>query len=49
MTLRDIASYVFLALIWGLSFLVLLHVVEAFGWVGAVSLESAPTPVGVLK
>ena len=40
MTLRDIASYVFLALIWGLSFLVLLHVVEAFGWVGAVSLRA---------
>lgn len=34
---RDIASYLFLAIAWGLSFLVLVRVVEAFGWVGAVS------------
>jgi len=37
---RDIAAYLFLAVVWGLSFLVLLRVVQAFGWVGAVSLRS---------
>ncbi|TGQ71440.1 MAG: DMT family transporter [Mesorhizobium sp.] len=37
---RDIASYIFLAVTWGLSFLVLLKVVHAFGWVGAVTLRS---------
>jgi drug/metabolite transporter (DMT)-like permease len=36
----DFASYVFLALAWGLSFLVLLKVVHAFGWIGAVTLRS---------
>ena len=36
---RDIAAYSFLALAWGLSFLLLLKVVEAFGWVGAVTLR----------
>ena len=36
----DLASYVFLALAWGLSFLVLLKVVDAFGWIGAVTLRS---------
>ncbi len=34
---RDIIGYVFLALAWGLSFLLLLKVVEAFGWIGAVT------------
>lgn len=34
---RDIVSYVFLAAAWGLSFVVLVRVVDAFGWVGAVS------------
>ncbi|MEA3536295.1 DMT family transporter [Rhizobium sp. CC-YZS058] len=37
---RDLASYLFLALAWGLSFLVILHVVDGFGWVGAVSLRA---------
>ncbi|MHC5231223.1 DMT family transporter [Brucella sp. LJL56] len=37
---RDIATYIFLALAWGLSFLVVLRVVEAFGWVGAVAFRS---------
>lgn len=36
---RDIAAYVFLAITWGLSFLVLLKTVEAFGWIGAVTLR----------
>ena len=37
MTGRQIAGYVFLAITWGLSFLVLLRVVDAFGVIGAVS------------
>jgi len=37
MKARDIASYIFLAITWGLSFLVLLRVVDAFGWIGAVT------------
>ncbi len=37
---RDIATYIFLAVAWGLSFLVVLRVVEAFGWVGAVTFRS---------
>lgn len=36
---RDLAEYCFLALIWGLSFLVLIRVVDAFGWIGAISLR----------
>ncbi|AVH43558.1 DMT family transporter [Agrobacterium tumefaciens] len=42
---RDFAAYVFLALAWGMSFLLLLHVVEAFGWIGAVTLRSLVTAV----
>lgn len=34
---RDLAAYLFLAIAWGLSFLLLLKVVAAFGWVGAVT------------
>jgi drug/metabolite transporter (DMT)-like permease len=37
MTIRDSASYVFLAIVWGLSFLAMLRGVEAFGWVGVVT------------
>ncbi|BAB49716.1 DMT family transporter [Mesorhizobium japonicum] len=37
---RDIAAYAFLTVTWGLSFLVLLKVVHAFGWIGAVTLRS---------
>ncbi|MBS0247650.1 MAG: DMT family transporter [Proteobacteria bacterium] len=37
MTSKDSASYVFLAVVWGLSFLVMLRAVETFGWVGAVT------------
>jgi drug/metabolite transporter (DMT)-like permease len=37
MSPRDLAGYVFLAPVWGLSFLVLVRVVDAFGWVGAVT------------
>lgn len=40
---RDLAAYVFLALAWGMSFLLLLQVVEAFGWIGAVTLRSLVT------
>lgn len=35
----ELAAYMFLAIAWGLSFLLVLHAVEAFGWVGAVSLR----------
>lgn len=34
---RELAAYLFLAVAWGLSFLVLLQAVDAFGWVGAVT------------
>lgn len=34
---RDVVSYSFLALAWGFSFLLLLKVVDAFGWIGAVT------------
>jgi drug/metabolite transporter (DMT)-like permease len=37
---RDLADYVFLALAWGLSFLLLLRVVAAFGWIGAVTFRA---------
>jgi len=37
---RDVVEYVFLALVWGVSFLVLLQVVEAFGFIGAVAFRS---------
>lgn len=37
---RDVAAYIALAWIWGLSFLLLLKVVEAFGWIGAVSFRA---------
>ncbi|GAB1617784.1 DMT family transporter [Pseudomonas sp. NGC7] len=37
---RDLAAYLFLAIAWGFSFLVVLKTVHAFGWVGAVSLRS---------
>lgn len=40
MQARDIVAYSFLALAWGLSFLLLLQVVHAFGWVGAVSFRA---------
>ncbi|MCI9867108.1 DMT family transporter [Rhizobium skierniewicense] len=35
----QLAAYLFLAVAWGFSFLLVLHVVEAFGWVGAVTLR----------
>ena len=37
---RDIATYIFLAVAWGLSFLVVVQVVAAFGWAGAVAFRS---------
>lgn len=36
MTPKQLAAYAFLAVTWGFSFVILLHVVEAFGWAGAV-------------
>lgn len=35
----ELAAYLFLAVAWGFSFLLVLHVVAAFGWVGAVTLR----------
>ncbi|WP_428029241.1 DMT family transporter [Ancylobacter sp.] len=40
MTPRDIASYVFLALVWGMSFVVMDNNIRAFGWAGAVAFRS---------
>ena len=40
MTPRQFAIYLFLAVTWGCSFVILLHVVAAFGWAGAVTLRS---------
>jgi drug/metabolite transporter (DMT)-like permease len=40
MKFRDLASYVFLAVTWGSSFVVVLRVVQAFGWVGAVTFRA---------
>ena len=37
MRARDILVYMFLSVAWGLSFLLLLHVIAAFGWVGSVT------------
>lgn len=37
---RAIAAYVFLALVWGLSFMIVLHVVSAFGWAGAITFRA---------
>ena len=37
---RHIVDYLSLAVIWGLSFVLLLKVVAAFGWVGAVAFRS---------
>lgn len=37
---RDLAAYLYLAIAWGLSFVVLLKAVAAFGWVGAVSFRA---------
>lgn len=37
---KDLAVYAFLAVAWGLSFLLVLKIVAAFGWVGAVTFRS---------
>ena len=37
---QDLAAYIFLAIAWGLSFLVILLVIDAFGWIGAVTLRA---------
>lgn len=36
----DIFDYILLALIWGLSFLLILRVTHAFGWIGAASFRA---------
>ncbi|WP_245637228.1 DMT family transporter [Burkholderia singularis] len=40
MKTESVVSYLFLSIIWGLSFLVVLKVVNGFGWVGAVSFRA---------
>lgn len=40
MKARDLVAYLYLAVSWGLSFLILLKAVEGFGWVGAVSFRA---------
>ncbi|MFZ1773532.1 MAG: DMT family transporter [Rhizobiaceae bacterium] len=40
MNARQLFTYLHLGLTWGLSFTVLLHVVEAFGWAGSVAFRS---------
>ena len=37
---RDLVAYLYLAIAWGLSFVVLLKAVAGFGWVGAVSFRA---------
>ena len=37
---RHLLTYTVLALVWGLSFMVVVHVVKAFGWAGTVSLRA---------
>lgn len=37
---RALAAYVFLALVWGLSFMIVLNVVAAFGWAGAITFRA---------
>jgi len=37
---RHLLTYAVLAIVWGLSFMVLVHVVKAFGWAGTVSLRA---------
>ena len=37
---RQLIDYVALALIWGVSFLLVLKVVQAFGWIGAVTFRA---------
>jgi drug/metabolite transporter (DMT)-like permease len=36
----DLAAYLFLAVVWGLSFIVIVETAEAFGWVAAVSFRA---------
>lgn len=40
MRARQVIDYVAMALVWGVSFLLLLRVVRAFGWVGAVTFRA---------
>lgn len=40
MSSRDLASYLFLALVWGSSFVVMDHNIHAFGWAGSVAFRS---------
>jgi drug/metabolite transporter (DMT)-like permease len=37
---RDLVDYATLSVVWGVSFIVLLRVVQAFGWIGAVTFRA---------
>jgi drug/metabolite transporter (DMT)-like permease len=37
---RDLADYAVLSVVWGVSFVLVLRVVEAFGWIGAVTFRA---------
>ena len=37
---RDLSDYAVLSVVWGVSFVLVLRVVEAFGWVGAVAFRA---------
>ena len=45
---RDIAAYAVLALVWGLSFVVVVRVVAAFGWAGAVTFRALTAGLALL-
>ncbi|MBS9478820.1 DMT family transporter [Ancylobacter radicis] len=40
MNAKDLSAYLFLAIAWGLSFLVMTQAVQGFGWAGAVSFRA---------
>ena len=40
MTPRQLTIYLYLAVTWGFTFVLLLHAVDAFGWAGAVAFRS---------
>jgi drug/metabolite transporter (DMT)-like permease len=45
---RDLVEYVILALVWGLSFVIVVKVVAAFGWAGAASFRALTAAIGLL-
>jgi drug/metabolite transporter (DMT)-like permease len=45
---HDLAAYAVLALVWGLSFVVVVRVVAAFGWAGAVTFRALTAGLALL-